>query len=229
MTDCYSGNRSRLERSTSEASNPSSERVRPALAWTLLGILPVAVARLLDLVGLVPHQARGSLHASRPVHVNLPLAMIGGTVAIYFTEPPSLIGNTLASFGLGERYQAPVVSIASMVDFITLFGIAARNGILLVRHYFDLLKTGVPLIQAIERVSRERLAPILMTGLNVAIGQLRLVSAAGQPGSLILAPLSAVVLSGLLTSTFLNLVVIPAGFHLLSRHRQPSPAPLENP
>ncbi len=186
---------------------------------------------LLVVVGmvLVLHQALGSLRAALLVLVNLPLALIGGVAAIYLTESPSLFGNTLALFGLGERYQAPVVSIASMVGFITLFGIAARNGILLVRHYLDLLEAGVPFDQAIERGSRERLVPILMTALTAALGLLPLVFAAGQPGSEILAPLSVVVLGGLLTSTFLNLVVVPAGFHLLFRNRQPSQVAVENP
>jgi multidrug efflux pump subunit AcrB len=87
---------------------------------------------------LLVNAALGSMRAAVLVMVNLPLSLIGGIVAIYLTESPSLFWNTLALFGLGsERYVAPVISIASMVGFITLFGIAVRNGILLVRHYFD--------------------------------------------------------------------------------------------
>lgn len=167
----------------------------------------------------VLHQALGTLRAALLVLVNLPLALIGGIAAIYLVESPHLLDNTLALFGLGGRYQAPVVSIASMVGFITLFGIAARNGILLVRHYLDLLAAGVPFDEALQRGSRERLVPILMTALTAALGLLPLVFAAGEPGSEILAPLSVVVLGGLLTSTFLNLVVVPAGFYLLFRNR----------
>ncbi len=178
--------------------------------------------------------ALGSLRAAVLVMVNLPLALIGGILAIYLTESPSLWWNTLALFGLGsERYQAPVISIASMVGFITLFGIAVRNGILLVRHYFDLMLEGVPVAEAVVRGSMERLVPILMTALTAALGLLPIVFAAGEPGSEILAPLSVVVLGGLLSSTFLNLLVVPAGFYLLFQGRtalppQPSPT-LESP
>jgi len=153
------------------------------------------------------------------VMVNLPLSLIGGIAAIYLTESPSLFWNTLALFGFGDRYQAPVISIASMVGFVTLFGIAVRNGILLLRHYFDLIAEGVPFTEAVVRGSQERLVPILMTALTAALGLVPLVLAAGEPGSEILAPLSVVVLGGLLSSTFLNLVVVPAGFFLLFEKR----------
>jgi CzcA family heavy metal efflux pump len=173
---------------------------------------------------MLVHAALGSLRAAMLVMVNLPLALIGGIVAIYLTESPSLWWNTLALFGLGgERYVAPVISIASMVGFITLFGIAVRNGILLVRHYFDLMHEGVPLTEAILRGSMERLVPILMTALTAALGLLPIVMAAGEPGSEILAPLSVVVLGGLLSSTFLNLLVVPAGFYLLFKNQPLQP------
>jgi Cu/Ag efflux pump CusA len=173
---------------------------------------------------LLVNAALGSMRAAVLVMVNLPLSLIGGIVAIYLTESPSLFWNTLALFGLGsERYVAPVISIASMVGFITLFGIAVRNGILLVRHYFDLMHEGVPLQEAILRGSMERLVPILMTALTAALGLLPIVMAAGEPGSEILAPLSVVVLGGLLSSTFLNLLVVPAGFYLMFRNHPVGP------
>src|SRR5690606_28012439 len=112
-------------------------------------------------------------------------------------------------------YEAPVISIASMVGFITLFGIAVRNGILLVNHYHHIMHhEGKPLEIAIIQGSLERLSPILMTALAAALGLLPLVIAAGRPGSELLAPLAIVVLGGLITSTFLNLVVVPAGYAL---------------
>ncbi len=186
--------------------------------WWMGGLVVVVMLMLL-------HGALGSLRAAMLVLVNLPLALIGGLVAIYLAESPHLWWNTLALFGLGDAsYQAPVVSIASMVGFITLFGIAVRNGILLVRHYFDLLADGVPFREAVVRGSLERLIPILMTALTAALGLLPLVFAAGEPGSEILAPLSVVVLGGLLTSTFLNLIVVPVGFYLLFQNqRWPEP------
>ena len=176
---------------------------------------------------MLVHAAIGSLRASILVMVNLPLALIGGILAIYATEGAGVISNTLALLGLsGERYEAPVISIASMVGFITLFGIAVRNGILLVRHYFDLLAAGRSVEETVLEGSLARLVPILMTALTAALGLLPIVFAAGQPGSEILAPLSVVVLGGLLTSTFLNLLVVPAGFYLLF-HNRPTPAQSE--
>ena len=158
----------------------------------------------------------GTLRAAALIMLNLPLALIGGIVTIYIAESPHLISNTLALVGLGEqRYEAPVISIASMVGFITLFGIAVRNGILLVNHYHYIMHhEGKPLEIAIIQGSLERLSPILMTALAAALGLLPLVIAAGRPGSELLAPLAIVVLGGLITSTLLNLVVVPAGYAL---------------
>ncbi|MBK8098821.1 MAG: efflux RND transporter permease subunit [Planctomycetes bacterium] len=183
-------------------------------------------ALVLIVVTMLAQAALGSLRAALLVMVNLPLALIGGIAAIFLTAVADPFGNALALFGLGGRYQAPVVSIASMVGFVTLFGIAVRNGILLVRHWLDLLAAGVPFAEAVHRGSMERLVPILMTALTAALGLLPLVLTAGEPGSELLAPLSVVVLGGLLSSTFLNLVVVPAGFHLLFRARYAAPSVL---
>ncbi len=150
------------------------------------------------------------------VMLNLPLALIGGIAAIYITESPSLLGNTLALFGLSSsRYIAPVVSIASMVGFVTLFGIAVRNGILLVNHYAHLQQhEHRSIADSIIQGSMERLVPILMTALTALLGLVPLALAKGQPGSELLAPLAIVVLGGLISSTFLNLFVVPAGYAL---------------
>lgn len=162
----------------------------------------------------------GSLRAAVLVMLNMPLALIGGIVAIYVTEGGGMVRNTLALFGVGGPFEAPVISIASMVGFITLFGIAVRNGILLINHYNHLMREeGVPLGEAIVRGSMERLAPILMTAVSAALGLLPLALAAGKPGSELLAPLAIVTLGGLLTSTFLNLVVVPAGYSLVFGHK----------
>jgi Cu/Ag efflux pump CusA len=105
-----------------------------------------------------------------------------------------------------------------MVGFVTLFGIAVRNGILLVNHYRNLVeREGCTVEQAIIRGSMERLVPILMTALAAALGLVPIVFRGSEPGNEILAPLSVVILGGLLTSTFLNLVVVPAGYALLFR------------
>jgi len=158
----------------------------------------------------------GSLRAAVLVMLNMPLALIGGIAAIYLTEGGGAISNTLALFGLGGQYIPPVISIASMVGFITLFGIAVRNGILLINHYNHLMEhEGATLSDAIVQGSMERLVPILMTAISAALGLAPLALAAGEPGSELLAPLAVVTLGGLLTSTFLNLIVVPAGFSLV--------------
>lgn len=156
------------------------------------------------------------------VMLNLPLALIGGIAAIYLTESPSIVGNTVALFGIGSgRYIAPVISIASMVGFVTLFGIAVRNGILLVNHYDHLQRLEhKPIADAIIQGSMERLVPILMTALAAALGLIPLALARGKPGSELLAPLAIVVLGGLISSTILNLFVIPAGYALAFRVRK---------
>ncbi|MEZ7957590.1 MAG: efflux RND transporter permease subunit [Rubritalea sp.] len=177
------------------------------------GIVLVIMIFLLQL-------AIGSFRVSLLVLVNLPLALIGGIAAIYITESPNLISNTAALFNLGGHYTAPVISIASMVGFITLFGIAVRNGILLVNHYEHLMtQEGKTMSEAIIQGSAERLIPILMTALTAALAVIPLVLKGDQPGNEILAPLSVVILGGLLTSTFLNLIVVPAGFAAI--HRAP--------
>jgi HME family heavy-metal exporter len=155
------------------------------------------------------------------VMLNLPLALIGGIAAVYVTESPSIVGNTLNLAGIGGgRYIAPVISIASMVGFVTLFGIAVRNGILLVNHFDHLITVErKPLYVAIVQGSMERLVPILMTALTAALGLVPLAMASGKPGSELLSPLAVVVLGGLLSSTFLNLFVIPAGYALAFRSR----------
>ena len=157
-----------------------------------------------------------SVRAALLVMVNLPLALIGGVLAIYLTESPGVWANTLALLGVsGERYRPPVISIASMVGFVTLFGIAVRNGILLVNHYAHLMREeNVPPAEAVVRGSLERLVPILMTALAAVLGLVPLALAGGEPGSELLAPLAVVVLGGLVSSTFLNLLVVPAGYSL---------------
>lgn len=163
-----------------------------------------------------------SVRAALLVMVNLPLALIGGIAAIWISESPDPIGNVAGLFGFGgQTFIAPVISIASMVGFITLFGIAVRNGILLVSHYQDLQhKEGKSLRDAIIQGSSERLIPILMTALTAVLGLIPLAMGAGEPGSEILAPLAVVVLGGLLTSTLLNLIVVPAGYAIVGKETE---------
>src|SRR5690606_40385142 len=116
----------------------------------------------------------GSIRAALLVMFNLPLALIGGVVAIFISESPKPLIN-LGALLTGGDFVAPVVSIASMVGFITLFGIAVRNGILLVTHYRNLQAAGTPIDEAILKGSNERLVPILMTALAAMLGLVPLV------------------------------------------------------
>jgi len=188
------------------------EAQQSASRTILVAGVGVAVAMLMLL-----HLSTGSLRVALLVMLNLPLATIGGIAAVYLTEASRPFGNTLSLLGLSSiPYEAPIVSIASLVGFITLFGIAVRNGILLVNHYQHLMVLeNRPLSEAIARGSMERLVPILMTALCAALGLSPIALAKGEPGSELLAPLAIVVLGGLITSTMLNLVVVPAGYAMV--------------
>ena len=167
---------------------------------------------VLLLVLMLLNASLGSFRAALLVAVNLPLSIIGGIAAVFLAESESPLLN-LQHLLTGGEYAAPVLSIASLVGFVTLFGIAVRNGMLLVNHYAWLQENeGMTVRDAIVRGSVERLIPILMTALTAVLGLIPLAMAAGQPGSELLAPLAVVVLGGLASSTFLNLFVVPAGY-----------------
>jgi len=136
--------------------------------------------------------AFGSVRDAALVMVNLPLALIGGVVGVFLT--------------------GSIVSVASIIGFITLFGIATRNGILLVSHVRHLIaeEGETDIRAAIRRGAAERLAPILMTALTAALALIPLALKAGEPGGEIEAPMAIVILCGLVTSTLLNAFVVPA-------------------
>jgi Cu/Ag efflux pump CusA len=123
--------------------------------------------------------------------LNLPLALIGGVVGIYAT--------------------GGVVSLAALIGFVMLFGIATRNGLLMVTRirqlYFEHDATGE---EAIKRGARERLVPILMTALSAGLGLVPLALKIGEPGGEIQGPMAVVILFGLVSSTVLNMMVVPA-------------------
>ncbi len=131
--------------------------------------------------------------------VSLPFALIGGIIAI---------GVTSAT-----------ISIPSIIGFITLFGVAVRNGILLVSNYKRLSEQGLPLSDTIIKGSVDRLNPILMTALTSALALIPLVIAGDKPGNEIQSPMAIVVLGGLLTSTLLNIYLIPVIYQFYIKHR----------
>ena len=106
-----------------------------------------------------------------------------------------------------------MLSVASLVGFFALFGIAVRNGVLLVSHYEHLMQEEAAGVEeAVRRGSLERLAPVLMTALTAGLALIPLVIAGEQPGNEIQSPMAQVILGGLLSATFLNLMVVPVLF-----------------
>lgn len=134
------------------------------------------------------------------VLLNLPMAMVGGILIVYFTSG--------------------IVSIASTIGFISLFGIATRNGILLVSHYQALKKElkGVAKDNLILHGSIDRLNPILMTALTTALALVPLAINSSEAGNEIQSPMAIVILGGLLSATALNLFVIPCVYKLMPGH-----------
>jgi Cu/Ag efflux pump CusA len=112
-----------------------------------------------------------------------------------------------------------VVSIPSIIGFITLFGIATRNGILLVSRYIQLRKEGQGLKETIINGSADRLNPILMTALASALALIPLALGGDKPGNEIQSPMAIVILGGLVTSTLLNLIVIPAVYYMIEKRK----------
>ncbi len=149
---------------------------------------------------LLLYQEFKSFNLAGVVLLNLPLALIGGIVAIAFSS-----GN---------------LSIPAIIGFITLFGIATRNGILLVSRYNKMKEDGISLYDRVIRGSLDRLNPILMTALTAALALIPLALAGDKPGNEIQSPMAVVILGGLLTSTFLNLVVIPIVYYLVNNRRE---------
>ena len=154
-----------------------------------IGILSILIVLC---IAFLLRTAFGNTRDALFVMANLPLALIGGVAGVWLSDG--------------------VLSVGSMIGFITVFGIAARNGILLVSHFrhLQLHENIIDIKQAVMRGSSERLVPILMTAFASGIALIPLAMASGQPGSEIQAPMAWVILFGLLSSTFLNMFVVPA-------------------
>jgi HME family heavy-metal exporter len=135
-----------------------------------------------------------STNLSLQVMIALPMAFIGSVAALYITDQ--------------------TLTVAAMVGFISLCGIASRNGILLINHYLHLVKYEGETWsrKMIIRAGKDRLAPVLMTALTSGIGLVPLAMAAGEPGKEILYPVATVIIGGLITSTLLEFLVRPALF-----------------
>ena len=133
------------------------------------------------------------------IMLNLPLAIIGGILSIWFTSG--------------------IISIPAIIGFISLFGIATRNGILLVSHYNHLRSEGMSLHDSVVLGSLDRLNPISMTALTSALALIPLAVGGDLPGNEIQSPMAQVILGGLLSSTLLNGFVVPI-MYLLLNHKQ---------
>ena len=156
--------------------------------------------------------ALGSLRNALVTLVNIPLCIIGGIVAVFIASP-----GTLASvFGHGH-YIAPIISVASIVGFVTVIGFGVRSGLILMNRYRDLSKQGMATDEAIRVGSLERVVPIIMTSLTTELGLLPLIFAIDQPGGELLGPLAIVQFGGLISATVLSLLVIPAASKLLGK------------
>lgn len=159
-------------------------------------------ALALVVIAVLMYFAVKSIGATLMIMINLPLALVGGIGAL------AISGGEL--------------SIAALVGFITLFGVAARNGLLLVDNYNQKLLTGMPLKEVLVEGSQERLIAILMTALSTALGMVPL-AIGGGAGKEMLQPLAVVVLGGMITSTALTLMVIPSLYTLFGRFLIPKP------
>jgi CzcA family heavy metal efflux pump len=169
----------------------SEAQASQQLLWLSLGVV-IAIFFMLS-------SAFGSSRDGLLIMVNLPLALIGGVIGVY------LAGG--------------VLSVASIVGFITLFGIATRNGIMLVSHirYLQEAEGVTDFRTAVVRGATERLVPILMTALAAGLALVPIALSAGEAGSEIQSPMAMVILFGLLSSTALNMVVVPTLYERFGR------------
>ncbi|PAW72223.1 MAG: CusA/CzcA family heavy metal efflux RND transporter [Pedosphaera sp. Tous-C6FEB] len=155
-------------------------------------------------IGFLLHLAFGSARDAALVMLNLPLALIGGVAGVFVS--------------------GGVLSVASLIGFITVFGIATRNGIMLVSHIRHLREVeGITDGgEAVFRGAMERLVPILMTALAAGLALIPLALGGGKPGNEIQTPMAIVILGGLLTSMLLNMIVVPALYLRFGSAMQPS-------
>jgi CzcA family heavy metal efflux pump len=152
----------------------------------------------IGVIFLLLYQEFKNVRLAAVILINLPLALIGGVMAVFFTSA--------------------VVSIPAIIGFITLFGIATRNGILLVSNYHRLKEQKIPLYERIIKGSTDRLNAILMTAIAAGLALLPMVLNGDKPGNEIQSPMATVILGGLLTSTLLNIYIVPILYQLIERN-----------
>jgi len=162
-------------------------------------LLLTSLMSLLVIFLLLYHEFKDA-RESGVVMINLPLALIGGVFILCLTS--------------GE------ISIPAIIGFISLFGIATRNGMLLISHYTQLRSEGMPLQRAVVQGSLDRLNPILMTALSSALALIPLAVNGDLPGNEIQSPMATVILGGLLSSTFLNGFIIPIIYLLMNKEEK---------
>ena len=160
-------------------------------------LLLTSLMSLLVIFMLLYHEFK-NVKESGIILLNLPLALIGGVLILWITS--------------GE------ISIPAIIGFISLFGIATRNGMLLISHYTQLRGQGLALLEAIVKGSLDRLNPILMTALSSALALIPLALNGDLPGNEIQSPMATVILGGLLTSTLLNGFIIPIVYLMMNKN-----------
>ncbi len=164
--------------------------------------LLIASILAIFVIFLLLFQEFKNLRLSSLLLVNMPLALIGGVISI--------------------SLSSSVVSIPSIIGFITLFGVATRNGILLVSNYERLRAKGTPLEEIVRRGSADRLNAILMTAITSGLALLPLIFQGDKPGNEIQSPMAIVILGGLITSTILNLYIVPIFYEMMNKKQQQS-------
>ena len=157
-----------------------------------------SLVALLIVIVLLYHQFH-NITQSLIILINLPLAMIGGVLILFLSSAE--------------------LNIPAIIGFISLLGITTRNGMLLISRYNSLEKQGIGLRQRIQQGSTDRLNPIIMTALTSALALIPIAVKSSEPGNEIQAPMAIVILGGLVTSTILNLLIVPIIYYLINKNK----------
>ncbi len=167
------------------------------------------------LIVLLLSSSLGSVRRAMVTLINIPLCLVGGIIAVFLAAP-----ETVSSV-LSGGYIHPILSVSSIVGFVTVVGFAIRSGLILLNRYRALEMGGMSAEDAIRAGSTERVIPIMMTSLTTILGLLPLIWAKDQPGGELLAPLAIVQFGGLVSATILNLLVMPATCKIFARFITP--------